>query len=270
MTIPIPAIWQPLVSTGTSHAVRFQAFPQTAPALSVYDGNLAAGTYTTPAALAAAVRTAVQQASRSGGATYGSDDDGGSSCEWSGDHFRIGLDTSGESTGLEIRWGATSATQALGTALGFGTSTVSVFTVTSISFTFTAAAVPANWWSPGLPAASDSLDRTQHARTVVRTPSANRLVDWYSVQTREVRFEHVEPARIYTADEDTPTGTALQRLISDPVRCAGFRYYPDRDSATGSAEYYLLEESVRAFAPERMPYNSPRLYAVTLRMGRKP
>jgi hypothetical protein len=250
----IPAVtwaFSSLIVTSTSGAFRF-----TASGVS-YSGALAAGTYSTAEAVRAALSTAINGAVNSSSVTFGL-----ATVTLESGVIRVVFDSQSEAG--TFHW---SESVDLALALGFNPADVTVANAGEF-VTFNAATAPRSAWTPNIPPASDSRERRSFARSQSQTVAGTaKTLQWSEGPvTREVRFDHVEPSRVYIADESG--ATSYERFLADVSLVAAFTYYPDRDSASGAQSYYLLPETMRDFAPERMAYNTPRLYALTLRMGR--
>lgn len=171
-------------------------------------------------------------------------------------------------SGARIHWNNSSATQALGAALGFDTSAADVPDSTGASSaTFVATKAMPRYWTPGLAPRRDDPG-TEQEIVVTRALSGVSTYDKIAAQDyRLIAFDWLSPERVFIASESgTTTNAALERFITDDAAPGKFRWFDDRSTlGSGYADYFLAAESVTKFEPKRLN-EAVALYSYDLKL----
>lgn len=171
-------------------------------------------------------------------------------------------------TACEIQWNNSTATQALGTALGFVVSASDTATATGGGVaTFTSDYAIPRYWTPDVPCRSDEPITDQEI-VVGRTYGGQNTYDvlgrWPG---RRVTFDWVPAYRMKTGSETgTYTNGALERLLEDDTAPGRFRYWDDRATlGSGYDDYFLEANALESVRWSRFSEAVP-LYSVALDM----
>lgn len=264
----IPRIFWPLTLTASNNVLKFKATPN-AGVLTTFEGTIAAATYVTPESLATAIATGINASAPSGGGLDWANQGGSASVSVSAaGYITISItgqaDPAGDST---LLWDDSAALQATAAALGFNAADLDA-TTTSGAASFTAQNQMTQFWTPGVPVATDSKDVKDHAISQSVALGGQSYTTRHGSRTRRtVRFSFLRPERTFTASETaSTTNQALQRFW-ESTGVAKFRYSPDRsDPATNAQDYFVLRESLESFDPERYSAAFER-YSIELKMG---
>lgn len=270
MALPIPRMTWPITVDATNDTIVFtcNAGPAT------YTGSVAHGTYSTPEAFLAALQTAINAATRSGGTFTG---DHASACAV--DLTDAGFVTLAWSNLVSnkpiLLWSTDAVTQALGVLLGFSEEDYTdTPAMVGGATTTTAPNQIQHFWSPGCAVEADSGNGgaspfVQPATVTETAGGQSRVTLWGDpVYSRSVKFSWLAASKLWTAAEGATTANqALQRLVTS-AGAGKFTYSPDRsDPTTNAVDYYLKAESVQDLTADRYS-PSIALYSRELRFGK--
>jgi len=257
----VPCLYVPVVVATSGMRLRLTRNPAGAPGATTTNFDLAASTYTAPSG-AGSIATAVQTAFIPLGSETVT--------------VTVALDTGrttievanlDPTTACSILWSTDSATQALGTALGFDVvaSDTVISTAGGIA-TFPSDYAMPGYWTPGVPVRS-SEPITEQDAVVNRTQGGQNTLDvlgrWPG---KRVAIEWM-PAAKTKRESETNTNESLERILTSDTYPAKFRWWTDRDTlGSGFDDYFFEPEVLQMVDPQRLSEAMP-LYSVTFRMS---
>lgn len=257
----VPCLYAPVVVATSGMRLRITRDPVGAPVSTTTSFDLAAATYTAPSgsgSIAAAVTAAFVPLGTETVTVTVALDTG---------RVTITVANLGAATSCSILWSTDTATQALGTALGFDV--VASDTVVSDGSgiaTFPSDYAMPGYWTPGVPVRS-SEPVTEQDAVVNRTQGGQNTLDMIgSWGGRRVAIEWM-PAAKTKIESETNTNESLERILTSSTYPARFRWWDDRDTlASGLADYFFEPEVLQMVDPRRLSEAVP-LYSITLRMS---